>query len=1057
MRRLTILGLLGLASLCVPAAGAETPAGLNTWAVIPSTEPEMTTLADLLTVALGQDPARQGDAAASPALRLIERSRILEVAREQALAALLGSEAAPARCRMGRLLQADALVILGKETWGDKRHLRVILCDTRCGARLRTDYYPAEGGAEAATVEAIRRSVQDVRRRFADGVRRVFGVPPFVCRNLTHDFDGLQTAYSCLLSEALMSLPGVAVIETSEAQQIGREIAVAAGSDIDRVVPFVIEGEYEVSRPPATPEPMVTIRLRLVDDHGSAAAPSSRTLRPADVAAYLGAELPLQIARLSTADGVVPLSPERQFAALSGRAEVMARLGQLTLSTGLREAALLVEADDAAQRTALLDEYAKMLGSPEERVLGPRELAARPPTPEQVRRDALAAWHAGLRHLEYLIRNRQTTLVEIVRLTNGVVSRPVVIKAVGDPQAAEAERIKQAFFHDVFPLALALPPGRPKAEREWLNTVRSACLERYDQTVLTKEDLDRYLDLMENVIPDGYLLVIFGDTPQKFKPWYASAPRPGYSVEEYLAFVDRLKRSSRPLNAFLGRYAALAYELGEWQAANPPRYQFPSTHGEVVEDPGPTKEALASLADLMKRADQLVIDFARLKPVEGYGSMGESRVVQLTSDLRNRLKMPRQGQPLVSAPKMPEDIRRPRLPTPRVPPPKPKPEDAPPSGFEWVPPSGSPAAKANGVRAPEVATLTYTHVPLVIRGAAETGLPHGWLRSSESPGSQRGWTGILSCGGRFDVLWNAAAVLLMREKGVAEVVFDGKSDLFTDVRWDGKNVWIAVRDEGLRVVSPEGRTVARVGAADGLPSATTLLLWPLAPGRVCAVGATDRAWCATVDLADGGRPRVNVFHAATTLLTTEYRGGHTAADSTLAFVPTWIHAVPDARGEPDFLLVGRNKCKWGEYYPLVIDPRTWKVSVSDRQMVHAYVRTSDSYAAVGNRFFGYQGAIFAMAARGETLPDGKPITYLCGKTPGPEQIIYWRDRLYLPGNAVWIRINPTTLAFEGIRAPSPWREIRGAGVSSFYGLVALYGGLCQVEISDVPAASVPGS
>ena len=102
----------------------------------------------------------------------------------------------------------------------------------------------------------------------------------------------------------------------------------------------------------------------------------------------------------------------------------------------------------------------------------------------------------------------------------------------------------------------------------------------------------------------------------------------------------------------------------------------------------------------------------------------------------------------------------------------------------------------------------------------------------------------------------------------------------TDVKWDGKRVWIAYNlfanpqhprsSSGLAVIEADGRTMRWVGKDQGLPPGDqNLLIHPIAEGRVIAVGSFgggQRGWCAEVTLGDSGSSaRVNVFHTAATV------------------------------------------------------------------------------------------------------------------------------------------------------------------------------------------------
>jgi hypothetical protein len=1027
------------ARLCLAAlvltsllAASNAHAALDTWAVLSSTKAETSNLADLVTVALSQDTT----------LRLVERRRILEVAKELALSTLLGSEGAGERNRLGRLLKADALVILGEETLDGKECVRLVIADTQCGARLRTDYFLPEAGAGPALADAIRGRVQETRARFADGIRSVFGVPPFVCRNLTHDYDGLQTGYACLLSEALMSLPGVAVIETAEAQQIGREIGVTGAPGVDRVVPLMIEGEYEVTRPPATPEPMVTIRLRISDGKGAVQTPAPRTLKLADVGRYLSMELPAAISRLSEAGTTVPLGADRQFAALAARAEEMARLGQWGLSTNLREAALLLKEADAPQRTALVDEYLKILVSPFQPPAGYEDVPGNKIF-DRLRRERFVVWYACLRNIEYLIRNRLTTTLEGARITGQALRHPRMIKVLGDPQSAEAEQVKQRFMREVFPLALTLPIGKFQGMADWINVLREVSMERYDRLECGKDDLDRYLDLMENVMPENGLFAMFDLGPSSFSRTVPDTSYRTFTAEEYLAFVDRLKGSQRPVNVLIGRHADLAYRLGKRLNSG------------------------ASVDDLLPQAEQLAIDFETLKPREGYSTMAKFRVDGLVREIRKRMGLPDRQSPLVTAPKAPMRSGPP-MPWSLSPPAAPKPQDAPPPGFTTEGMQNSREAVGDALYrdAPIGATIKFLEVPLRIKTLSGHIVPYGTTAQEDRPARASVpvtahprvprplvFNRILACGDRFDVLWWRRAIFFLRQKGLAQVVFEKDTESFLDVRWDGQNVWIATRDEGVWVVSPAGKIVAKVGPEQGLPPATAMLMWPLAPGRVCVAGGSDRAWCAMVELA-GGQPRVNVFHTATTIQTNEYRGWPVARDPTLAFIPQYIFGFRSARGDQDLLLVGRHKVGFGEEYPLQIDLRTLKVSVFDRRLGLVYNRTDGCFFSQNGLLFGLNdsGVLCVLAASGETLPDGKPIRYICrcGDQNTPRRIVPYRGGLYVLGAGPLLRIDPATLKAERFEYSKPNPRVTNTDVSALYGLVGWTGGtLYQAEITEL--------
>jgi len=89
---------------------------------------------------------------------------------------------------------------------------------------------------------------------------------------------------------------------------------------------------------------------------------------------------------------------------------------------------------------------------------------------------------------------------------------------------------------------------------------------------------------------------------------------------------------------------------------------------------------------------------------------------------------------------------------------------------------------------------------------------------------------------------------------VREVMTDPKFFAFTDVAFDGQNVWVASKREGIIILTPDGKVVARLNQSRGLPRAERgLVLHVVGPGKILAGGS---GWCAMIDragAAEGGR------------------------------------------------------------------------------------------------------------------------------------------------------------------------------------------------------------
>ena len=75
----------------------------------------------------------------------------------------------------------------------------------------------------AQLAKRIASVVNAARQQFADGIRCLIAVSPFVSRDLDHDFDHWQNGFAALVEQALITVPGVTVLELEEARSIGQE------------------------------------------------------------------------------------------------------------------------------------------------------------------------------------------------------------------------------------------------------------------------------------------------------------------------------------------------------------------------------------------------------------------------------------------------------------------------------------------------------------------------------------------------------------------------------------------------------------------------------------------------------------------------------------------------------------------------------------------------------------------------------------------------------------------------------------------------------------------
>ena len=538
-----------LASVAVLAAGTawcsaqqtqptarEPVTTLRTWAVLASDELRKSGLDDQIMAGLATDRT----------ITLVDRQHLDLVAGEMALSGLLAAHDAGSRRKAGIAVRADALAILNPESANGDRFVRVVICETRAGARLLVECIAYKADKPDQAAKAILAAIRRTRRRFRRGVRRVYAVAPFVSRNLGHEYDHLQRGCASLLADALSTQDGVAVVEIDEARQIAREIGPTDGKDIDRIVPLFIEGEYEVAGGERGKEPAIRFSVK-VTGNGSPVDVPGRTVKLSGMAGYLSSALPAVILG-GAAQKDKPLTVDQQVSALVARADVFARLGSWEYSTSLREAALLLK-DDPGQRMMLVREYYRAARAPASAVKRTREYAA-------MCGSRLRTWAWALAHLAYLIRNQQID----AESGNGAIGRLLRYESmyhILDPADSEdreqAAIAKRGFVRNIWPALFKLKwKARPipsMTRRTAGTLVLGTC--RFDNFVY---------DLYENVTPQDVHhrpLVIYQFTGWAYERSHSDAAKDG------LDLYNRLAESSRMDNRLTGLLGQLCIERAQ--------------------------------------------------------------------------------------------------------------------------------------------------------------------------------------------------------------------------------------------------------------------------------------------------------------------------------------------------------------------------------------------------------------------------------------------------------------------------------------------------------------
>ena len=313
-------------------------------------------------------------------------------------------------------------------------------------------------------------------------------------------------------------------------------------------------------------------------------------------------------------------------------------------------------------------------------------------------------------------------------------------------------------------------------------------------------------------------------------------------------------------------------------------------------------------------------------------------------------------------------------------------------------------------------------------------------RGKTWPSARKTWypgLRLLNCG-RFDLFWNEGAVLLHRQKDVLEEIVVDPAAFIGDVKWDGRNIWVGARAGHIRVLTPEGTEVLRVGDRQGLPECDrVLLLYPVEEGKIVAVGCFgihNRIWAATVELVQG-QARVKVFYQGTRVRSRDDPKSDDKAD--LAAWPTWVHGHRWGKDEPRLLWVGRGSMPGLEHpSALEINLQTLDVRVS-----HFLERVLGTAICSHGRYLVHtiNGPLVVLGPPGEmpVVPDYSRVKELSAFAGQWTHILPYHGRLYVTG-APWCRVDPATWQVEPLRAgrlPGDGYGTARWGVSMHYGIL----------------------
>ena len=1055
------------------------------WAILCSPDLQSKGVSDLLTAKL----STVGN------FDLVERDVLEQVEEELIQASFSDPSNIRDRLKIGSLLNADLLAILSTQKSADQEILRVVICECELGTRIsdrRTNLTieTRSGQVKKANVESItdmcEAQILRTRKRFANGIQTIVGVPPFQSNNLTHRWDRYQSGFQNLLQSALLAYPGIAVVEIEEARAIKRELARKSDQSLEQSAVILVRGsfEFEPSRvnKEGRSEAAPTVRLhvdlnRKADKHGGNRKASLKSMALNEAKTFLTKTLPKKIVSKDTAQIENPLMFS-QLRWLEEQADQFFRRGDWQHSVSLCEAALLLDPNNVGIRRTAFRCYLNICSS-----VGFDSYTARDSPLDNPRLVADVnkreeAYLTYIEHLEYLIRNRLVSAEEAtnwIRTTRGAFaskqggsSSQYLISRYKEI-AARLETAEQSFIRRIKPIVLSLDrdpsyqvktgtTGLFPAVKEasdlvlaWDHIVFNSARHNMTRGYLTAADLDRIFQIIAEEIPEGRPLLheywnFFGSVRAISTELYSGhSKQPDFATpQDWKKLIARLADCGNKNAAIVARFSEMNLKHLRFRSLN--RETDTISRDELEKLYDGLKSEVETLYD-----DYLAIPFSA--EFMGRSRSKERIPIEVRAILRDLLKSP--SSKLAQQPSA--------GPSPKLPPGLTKIDYTGAAGVVREYPLRLRSKEKRGRISDGVDLYTPTRFTRERDRKRRTGEVDGAADAPQLSLPERGLR-IIPCG-KVDVWMTPAKIMVMREKGLLEIVFSDQQAYLLDVLWDGKYAWVSTLYDGIKILDLKKGTLSPpIDQKYGLPPANAdLKIIDIAPSEILAVGSFGkkfRAWCAIIKLK-GRKPVVDVFHQATDP-TTNPAGEPDWRDTNLAFLPEWICRFDPGNGQSEKFLVGRRlDGHHRAHRPLVIDTETRTVSA---KMFHAAISSNYSgFLSDRDSFFSLDGTIIRVGQGcvnicephfgpetseaqkkdyGLKLCDAfKGLKFSRGRGPRAITKIYkhvLEDGQIITAGMQWYKLDPKTLEEKRYVSPDPNRVLKVPedwGVSAHYGLI----------------------
>lgn len=772
----------------------------------------------------------------SPEVALVERDDLGKALDEIEIKELLGDR--KKRSRFGEIAGADFLVILNII---DKQ-ARLVVCDANLSITLQDQSIGIAEQPQEKALEVMADVALQTIRSFSGGVKQVVAVPDFVCRDLTFDFNYLQSDYAKVLHSAYRLIPGTAIVAIEEAKAIAAERDIAGIGQKERIVSVFIEGEYRTTRDLKSGSVSVEITLRARD---ASKVLIERKL-PSVPTSQAGRELMAVFTKdlaAWTQSGDTKIDESSQYRMLIDRADEFSMIGDFLRSTELREAALLLKPDNDEQRIKLIREYARhnlsynMVGS----WPGGEKSDDSNPLWVAAFERAVSDWKRSLQHCEHLVINRRLSREEATGLAHETLQSLNAVMNGNLHRLGDCKKFKMDFLRFVFSRIAHLDAAPPKV-LDNLTGMRDVYHSIFRNMDFDRDALELVSDLLINRLPESMwpsYELIFTLQHASSALTYEQGKNAYFTEQEYLEFLDCLMASKRPLVRVYGRYGKLHLRRAKGERS-----------------PAMLEEAKGIVTD----AKTVGFD---LREYDYFMNRLEDEVWELDNALKQK-----NTQTIQSSPQPPPS--QPQIPKSRI-------------SLEPIDLRLSNTKDSGELLSPDMKWFSL----------------NGWAGIHWYRPLTNDLDAIWSCGAVFFMPHQGEVVqVLANEKlSVADVVWDGRNVWVAAFKDWGLSVLDRDGKELARIGQKDGLPPC---------SFSGLVIHPIEPGRVLVSGSFGkeiRGWIAIVNF-DGGTSKVEVIHEGTEVWDRNNRDDSQSLNPKKTFAPGAVveHLIPGERPRRIFFI-----------------------------------------------------------------------------------------------------------------------------------------------------------